>query len=357
MATLPAFAPPAIQPRERPLAIAGWLFGVATLVFVMVVVGGITRLTESGLSITSWKLVSGTLPPLSHSAWMAEFRAYQQIPEYQLINRGMSLAEFKNIFWWEYAHRLLGRVVGLSLLLPGIWFAAKRCVPSGCAWRIMALFALVCLQGTFGWYMVRSGLQDRTDVSHHWLALHLVTALFMMGGLIWTALDLRAHARGEPPARMRPLAVATLLLLAMQLVLGAFVAGLNAGYAYNSWPLMGDRLFPDGVRMLSPAWTNVVDNPLVVQFAHRWWALVALLGMILLARAARRAGDRRASVALHSAVGTQILLGIATLLTGVALWLGVLHQAVGTLVVASAVWCAHSAGRYLDTRQETRAKA
>lgn len=357
MATAHAAALPRPTARARPDAIAHWLFAVAALVFAMVVVGGITRLTESGLSITSWKLVSGTLPPLSHGAWMTEFRAYQRIPEYQLINRGMSLAEFKGIYWWEYTHRLLGRVVGLSLLFPGLWFAVKRWIPSGYSWRVFALFALVCLQGTFGWYMVASGLRDRTDVSHHWLALHLMTALFTIGGLVWTALDLRAHARGEPVARVTPLAVGALLVLAGQLVLGAFMAGLNAGYAYNSWPLMGDRLFPEGVRMLVPAWTNVVDNPLVVQLAHRWWAFVALGAMILLARAAKGAGDRRASVALHIAVGTQILLGIATLVTGVALWLGVLHQAVGALLLASAVWCAHSAGRYVDTRRERRPNA
>ena len=269
----------------------------------------------------------------------------------------MSLAEFKSIFWWEYVHRLLGRVVGLSLFLPGLWFVVRRWIPLGYTWRVFALFTLVCLQGTFGWYMVASGLRDRTDVSHHWLALHLVTALFTMGGLIWTALDLGAHARGEPVARLRPVAVGALLVLAVQLVLGAFMAGLNAGYAYNTWPLMGERLFPRGAPMLAPAWTNIVDNPLVVQFAHRWWAFVALGAMILLARAARRAGAWRPSVALCSAMGAQIVLGIATLLTGVALWLGVLHQFVGALVVAGAVWCAHSAGRYHHTSRETRQEA
>ncbi len=357
MATLHAATLPHPTARARPIAIAHWLFAVAALVFAMVVVGGITRLTESGLSITSWKPIAGTLPPLSDAAWMAEFRAYQRIPEYQLINRGMSLADFKGIYWWEYAHRLLGRVVGLAFLLPALWFAAVRAIPRGYGWRLAALFALGGLQGAIGWWMVASGLTERTDVSHIRLAVHLGNALLIIGGLVWTALDLRAHARGEPVGRMTPLAVGALLVLAGQLVLGAFMAGLNAGYAYNSWPLMGDRLFPEGVRMLAPAWTNVVDNPLVVQFAHRWWAFVALGAMILLARAARRAGDRRASVALHMAVGIQILLGIATLVTGVDLWLGVLHQAVGALVVAAAVWCAHSAGRYVDTRRERRPNA
>ncbi len=356
MATLPA-APPRPAARERPLAVARWLFAVAALVLAMVVVGGITRLTESGLSITSWKPISGTLPPLTHDAWLAEFRAYQRIPEYRLINRGMSLAEFKNIFWWEYAHRLLGRLVGLAFLLPALWFAAQRAIPRGYGWRLAALFALGGLQGAIGWWMVSSGLTERTDVSHIRLAVHLNTALFTMGGLIWTALDLRAHARGEPRARLRPVAVAALLVLAVQLVLGAFMAGLNAGYAYNTWPLMGDQLFPDGVRMLAPPWTNLVDNPLVVQFAHRWWAFVALAAMVVLARQAKRAGGRTASVALHAAVGTQVLLGIATLLTGVALWLGVLHQFVGALAVAAAVWCAHEAGRYSNTSRASRRKA
>ena len=357
MATLPVAAPPRTPARERPLAVARWLFAVAALVLAMVVVGGITRLTESGLSITSWKPISGTLPPLSHDAWMAEFRAYQRIPEYQLVNRGMTLGEFQGIFWWEYAHRLLGRVVGLAFLLPALWFAAARAIPRGYGWRLAALFALGGLQGAIGWWMVSSGLTERTDVSHIRLAVHLNTALFTMGGLIWTALDLRAHAGGEPPARLKPVAIGALLVLAVQLVLGAFVAGLDAGYAYNTWPLMGDRLFPEGAPMLAPAWANLVDNPLVVQFAHRWWAFVALAAMIALARAAKRSGVRGASVALHAAVGTQILLGIATLITGVALWLGVLHQFTGALVVAAAVWSAHAAGRYSDTRRESPRKA
>ena len=358
MATLPAAAAlPLPAARERPLAIARWLFAVAALVFAMVVVGGITRLTESGLSITEWKVVSGTLPPLTHGAWVAEFRAYQTSSQFQLANSRMTLGEFQGIFFWEYVHRLLGRVVGLALLLPLVWYAARRAIPAGYGWRIGALFALVCLQGTFGWYMVASGLTGRTSVSHHWLAIHLTTALFTLGGLVWTALDLRARAGGGAVARLTPLAVGAFALLAGQLVLGAFMAGLRAGYAYNSWPLMGDRLFPEGAPMVAPAWANLVDNPLVVQFAHRWWAFVALAGMILLARAAKRGGDRRASVALHAAVGTQILLGIATLMTGVALWLGVLHQAVGAAVVMAAVWCAHSAGRYVDTRREPRPNA
>ena len=349
MATLPA--PRVTQStggptaRERPLAIARWLWAVAGLVFAMVVVGGITRLTESGLSITEWKVVSGTLPPLTHDAWLAEFRAYQSTTEFQLVNSGMTLADFQGIFFWEYVHRLLGRVIGLALLLPLAWYAWRRAIPAGFTWRIGALFALVCLQGTFGWYMVASGLTGRTNVSHHWLAIHLTTALFTLGGLVWTALDLRGRAAGEAPARLRPVAVGALAVLAVQLVLGAFMAGLRAGYAYNSWPLMGERLFPDGVAFLSPIWTNLVDQPLVVQFAHRWWAFVALAALAVLARAAGRAGGRRPSVALHAAVGTQILLGIATLMTGVALWLGVLHQAVGAAVVVAAVWCTHSAGR------------
>ena len=345
MATLHAAALPLAVPRERPLTIARWLLAVAALVFAMVVVGGITRLTESGLSITEWKVVTGTLPPLTHEAWLAEFRAYQTSSQFQLVNSRMTLGEFQGIFFWEYVHRLLGRVVGLALLLPLLWYAARRAIPAGYGWRIGALFALVCLQGTFGWYMVASGLTGRTSVSHHWLAIHLTTALFTFGGLIWTALDLRGRARGDGEAALRPLAIGVFAVLLVQLVLGAFVAGLRAGYAYNSWPLMGDRLFPHGVAFLSPLWTNLVDQPIVVQFAHRWWAFVAFAALLLLARAARRSGGRGASVALHAAVGTQVLLGIATLMTGVALWLGVLHQAVGALVVVAATWSAHAAGR------------
>lgn len=321
----------------RPIAIANWLLAVAALVFLMVVVGGITRLTESGLSITEWRPISGALPPLNQADWERAFALYQATPEYTQVNRGMSLAAFKVIYFWEWAHRLLGRVIGLAFALPLLWFAAKRQIPQGYGWRLVALLALGGLQGVIGWWMVVSGLSDRTDVSHFRLATHLMLALFILGGLIWTALDLR----GGKPARLTLPVIGLLLVLAIQILFGAWTAGLNAGLAANDWPLMNGRAFPQ----VTVSAESIANDPFLIHWIHRWWAWVAVAALVLLARLAKRAGDRRASLAIHAAFGTQIILGIATVLTGVSIVLAVLHQAVGALVVASAAWGAHAAGR------------
>jgi heme a synthase len=342
------------MPQTRPQAIANWLFAVAGLVFVMVVVGGITRLTESGLSITEWKPISGALPPLNEAQWLAEFEKYRLTPEYQQINAGMSLADFKFIYFWEWVHRLLGRVIGLAFALPLLWFAIKRAIPAGYAPRLVALLALGGLQGAIGWWMVVSGLSERTDVSHFRLATHLLTALFILGGLVWTALDLKALARDPDtqPARLTPVTVSILLVLAIQLLLGAWVAGLNAGHITTYWPLMDDRgtLFPgEQVNWALGMGYALTHDPYLLNFLHRWWAFVAVAALVVLGRLARNSGNRSASIAIHSAFGVQILLGIATIMSGVAIWLAVLHQAVGALVVASAAWGAHAAGRQSST--------
>jgi cytochrome c oxidase assembly protein subunit 15 len=337
-ATMSAAVPASEPATARPRAISNWLIVVATMIFVMVVVGGITRLTESGLSITSWKPVSGILPPLSHADWQAEFAAYQRIPEYQQINRGMSLAEFKHIFFWEYVHRLLGRLIGLAFALPLAWYAWKRMIPRGYGVRLIVILALGAVQGAIGWWMVTSGLVDRTDVSHIRLAVHLLTALLIFAAIVWTALDLRS-----PDARrwrMPPLGAWTLFVLALQIMFGAYVAGLNAGYAFDTWPLMGGEIFPTGTPMLDPWLRNLVDNQIVVQFVHRWWAFVVLAFVVVLARKVRK-GGRLESILVHSAVGTQILLGIAVLLTGVQIDLAVLHQATAVLLLATTLMAAH----------------
>ena len=346
MATM--MSPPATLPGPaRPRAIATWLWVVAALVFAMVVVGGITRLTESGLSITEWKPVSGAIPPLSDAQWQAEFDKYRATPEYQQINRGMSLSAFKFIFFWEYVHRLLGRLIGIAFAVPLIGFAARRAIPRGYGWRLTALFALGGLQGVLGWWMVESGLSLRTDVSHFRLAAHLLTALLILAGLVWTALDLRRLAAdpGARPARLRPLAIGVAAILFVQLLLGAWTAGLNAGLVTREWPLMNGRLVPIAEWQARPFWDAVVNDPWVVHFLHRWWAWVTVVALIVLARAARSAGHRSASVALHAAFGTQIVLGVLTVWTGVDITLAVLHQAVGALVVASTAWAAHAIGR------------
>ena len=245
--------------RLRPLALARWLLGVAALVVLIVAVGGITRLTESGLSITEWKPVTGAVPPLTDAQWQAEFAAYQRIPEYVEVNgpAGMTLADYKFIYFWEWFHRLLGRVIGLAFALPLAWFWIKRAIPSGYKPRLVALLALGGLQGVFGWYMVRSGLSGaNTDVSHFWLSIHLLTALLTLALLVWTALDLRALHRDPVGrrARLTGVAAAAGVVLFVQLLLGAWVAGLNAGYVASTWPLMNDHFVPEGIDWTGGAW-------------------------------------------------------------------------------------------------------
>jgi len=333
----------------RPQAIARWLLAVAGLVVLMVAVGGITRLTESGLSITQWKPVTGAIPPLTHAQWQAEFAAYRQIPEYIRVNGpgGMTLADYKFIYFWEWLHRLLGRVIGLAFALPLAWFWARGAIPSGYKVRLLAMLALGGLQGVFGWLMVRSGLSGQmTDVSHFWLSVHLLTALLTLALLVWTALDMLdlAGNRETPTARLTGASFVVAVILGVQLLLGAWVAGLNAGLAADTWPLMNGSLLPQADWSHGVGWA-LTHDPFLLHFLHRWWAWIAFAALMVLARSARRAGSRRASVAVHSAVGVQILLGIATVLTGVALWLAVAHQLVGALLVAATAWAAHSAGR------------
>jgi cytochrome c oxidase assembly protein subunit 15 len=339
-------APASARTQARPTAVAHWLLVVAVLVFLMVVVGGITRLTESGLSMVRWEPISGAVPPMSAEAWQAEFDAYRTSPEYQKINRGMSLSEFKEIFFWEYTHRLLGRFIGLAFALPLLWFAWKRAIPRGYGWKLVGLLALGGLQGAIGWWMVASGLVDRPEVSHIRLAVHLLLALLIFALLIWTALDLWRLA-GDPharPAGIPTLAVWTLSALGLQLMFGAYVAGLDAGYAFNSWPKMGDEWFPAGAPMLEPFIVNLADNPIVVQFVHRWLAFAVAALAIALAMKAWKRGLQAEATALIATVTLQIWLGIATLLTGVELWIAVAHQAMAALLLASAVAAAHSLG-------------
>lgn len=336
-----------IATNRDPIAIANWLFGVAVLVFIMVVVGGITRLTESGLSITEWKPVTGALPPFSEADWLSEFEKYKQIPEYLEINgpAGMTLADFKYIYFWEWIHRLLGRLIGVAFALPLLWFAIKRAIPSGYNGRLIALLALGGLQGAIGWWMVSSGLTELTDVSHFRLAVHLLTALFILGGLIWTALDLRQLAKGnDQTAKLTGFAMITILVLFVQLLFGAYTAGLNAGYISNTWPLMNDFFVPGGIDWTMGLWTALNNDPYLIHFIHRWWAWVTVGFLVILVRKVRHL-DRKASIAIHSAFGTQIILGIATVMMDMNIVMAVLHQAVGALVVVSTVWGMHLLGR------------
>ncbi|MFY7743845.1 MAG: COX15/CtaA family protein [Erythrobacter sp.] len=339
---------PASASAARPLAIARWLEMVALLVVTIVVVGGITRLTESGLSITEWNVVSGILPPLTESAWAAEFAKYRLTAEYRMESgpAGMDLAAFKFIFFWEWFHRILGRVIGLAFLLPLTVFAVRRAIPAGYGWRLGAMFALICGQGALGWYMVSSGVGETslTDVSHFRLAAHLLTALFLLAGLVWTARDLRLLAR-DPAAMPAPLTAGAAMVgvvLFVQLLLGAWVAGLNAGHAADDWPLMNGRLVPETDWSGGVLFT-LTNDPFLIHFMHRWWAWIAVIALVWLARQVRRT-DRFASVAVHSAFGTMVLLGIATVMSGVSLWIAAAHQLVGALTVIATVWAMHSLG-------------
>jgi cytochrome c oxidase assembly protein subunit 15 len=340
----------ASAPHPQPRALSNLLFLVAAMVFAMVVVGGITRLTESGLSITEWKPLSGAIPPLTHGDWAHAFALYQATPEYQQINgpAGMTLATFKHIYWWEFAHRLLGRLIGLVFAAGLAWFAVRRAIPERYGWKMVGLLLLGGAQGLLGWYMVMSGLSQRTDVSHFRLSAHLLLALAIMSALVWVALDLRRlAASGEDrPARLTRPAAVTLAILLVQLLLGAWVAGLNAGQVASDWPLMQGQFFPAGVDWSRGTFWALTNDPYLIHFLHRWWAWVVVAGLVVFARKVRRApGARRASIAIHSAFGTQVLLGIVTVLSGVALWLAALHQAVGALLLTATVWGANELGR------------
>jgi len=343
MATL---APALRLPRTQPRAIALWLFAVAALVFAMVVVGGITRLTESGLSITEWKPISGAIPPLTAADWQAAFDAYKRVPQYAAIHAGMTMAQFQFIFFWEWVHRLLGRVIGLAFALPLAWFWLRRAIPQGYGVRLVALLALGGAQGAIGWWMVTSGLWQGVAVSHYRLAVHLLLALTILAALVWTARDLLALDRDPAarPARLTGFAAGVGAVVYIQLLYGAWVAGMRAGKVTQNWPMMGESILPSGVDWSQGLAFAFSSDPYLVHFIHRWWAWVAAAALIALAVQAKRAGARGAGIALHAALGTQILLGIATVVSGVAIWLAVAHQAVGALLVASIAWAAHSIG-------------
>ncbi|MEE4153226.1 MAG: COX15/CtaA family protein [Erythrobacter sp.] len=350
MATTAPFSPAArneAQTRARPLALARWLELTACLVILIVLVGGITRLTESGLSITEWELATGILPPLNETAWQAEFAKYRATPEYRLEASlaGMSLGDFQFIYFWEWFHRLLARMSGLVYALPLVWFWSRGNIPAGFKPRFAGLLALGGLQGLFGWLMVQSGLVgDMTDVSHFRLSLHLLTALLLLAGLVWTARDMRRLARepGARPAPLTPLGAVVAGVLFVQLLLGAWVAGLNAGHAAYDWPVMNGRLVPE-IDWSGGIAATLTHDPFLLHWLHRWWAFAALAALLFLARRVRR-HDRTGAIALNAAIGAMLLLGIATVLSGVSLWLAAAHQLVGALTVAATARAIHANG-------------
>ena len=319
--------------RQGPVAI--WLVVVAALIFAMVVLGGVTRLTESGLSITEWKPATGWIPPLSETDWQAEFDAYRASPEYLQINAGMSLADYKTIFAYEYAHRVLGRVIGIVFLVPFLVFLAQRRFDRPLAWKLGAIFVLGGLQGAVGWFMVASGLVDRPSVSQYRLALHLGLAFLIYGAIVWTVLTMRrepAYGAGETwVPGLRRAATWLLALVSLTVISGAFVAGLDAGFIYNTFPLMGGHLVPVDWGQLQPWWRNLFENPVAVQFDHRVLAVTTALATLVLWAVARRRRLSRRSRHIADMLALMVLvqagLGIATLLAVVPVWLGALHQA------------------------------
>lgn len=337
--------------RNRDGQVTGrWLAWWAVSLFFLFLVGGATRLTESGLSITEWKPVTGVLPPFSGSTWQEEFAKYQRIPQYARLNAGMQLADFKSIYLWEFAHRLWARLVGVAFAIPLLWFVGRGKIARPLRPRLFTLLLLMGAQGAMGWYMVKSGLSERVNVSQYRLAAHLALALVIYLLAVWTAADLLSPAAGEAAARpaqtRRVLAVLSALGFAT-VISGAFVAGLRAGKIYNSFPMMGGRWLPAEYGTLSPWWRNLFENPSAAQFNHRLLALATLGGAFAAWWWVHRfAGPGRLAGQMRFVLGAAMLqvgLGIATLLLAVPVALGVAHQAGAIVVLTSLVLALHTA--------------
>ena len=335
---------------DRSRAVALWLCAVAVLVLAMVVVGGSTRLTGSGLSITQWKPVRGVIPPLNAAQWQAEFDGYKHIPQYQLLNRDMTLAQFQGIYWWEWAHRLLGRLVGVVFFVPFVVFTLRREIPSRLFLRLAGLFVLGGLQGLVGWWMVASGLASRVYVAPERLAIHLGLAFALLGALVWTALDAWAGwARQTLPSPWGRRGLWLVGLLFLQILLGALVAGNHAGLVYNDWPLMNGRLFP--ADYAGPGvWATFAHSQGAVQLHHRLMAYLVTVAAIVFGAAAWRSAylgrdAKRLAVAVTAAVGLQVCLGIVTLMTLVPIGLGIAHQVMAAITFCLAVAFAWRARR------------
>jgi heme a synthase len=334
----PEFAPSSSKGR----LIRFWLLAVAGLVFVMVVVGGATRVTESGLSIVEWKPITGVVPPLTAAQWRSEFEKYQAIPQYRLMNLAMSLDEFKTIYWWEWAHRLLGRFIGAAFLLPLLWFWRQGWIARPLGVRLWMIFGLGALQGAVGWWMVASGLVERAEVSQYRLATHLLLACLIFVATLWTALELEARPSIAIPAHGRTTGAALLVLILLQIYLGALLAGLRGGLIYNTWPFIDGAFFPPAAELFSihPGWRNLFENVLTVQFEHRMTAYALWAGALWHAvTVVRSAGSRIAisAIVLAAGVTVQACLGILTLIHQVPLPFALLHQAMAIVVLSLAV--------------------
>ncbi len=347
---------PSVQEASPHRAVRLWLLSVAALIALMVLVGGATRLTEAGLSIVEWKPISGVLPPLDAKQWTQAFAAYKTIPQYQALNATMTLDEFKTIYWWEWGHRLLGRVIGMVYLLPFLWFMWRGALGADLKRRLWLIFGLGSLQGAVGWWMVASGLSGRVEVSQYRLATHLVLALLIFASIVWTLTRLteRPSSFGVS-ARLKIAGAALVGLTFLQLYFGALVAGLRAGLVYNTWPEIDGAFIPAAARLWfeEPWWQNLFDNALTVQFEHRMtaYALLVLAALHALDAVRARAGTAVVDGALWlvGAVTLQATLGILTLLHQVPIALALAHQAVAIVVLTLAVMQAERlAARHLE---------
>jgi cytochrome c oxidase assembly protein subunit 15 len=335
MTSSATLAPTPVNLAGRPTgtrAVRAWLYLVALMIVAMVLVGGATRLTESGLSITEWKPIHGVIPPLNEAEWQEEFAKYQQIPEYQVINKGMTLEAFKGIFWWEWAHRLLGRLIGAVFFVPFLFFLAKGWIEPRLRWPLAGLFVLGGLQGAIGWWMVVSGLTERTDVSQYRLATHLTFACAILAYTVWIARGMGAFRLPSAASGIRRVAELIVGLVILQIFLGGLVAGLNAGMTFNTWPLMDGAIVPSGLYIQEPAWRNVFENVATVQFNHRMVAYLLLAVALLHAWQARGSEHGRFALLLAAAVTAQAGLGIVTLLLVVPIDVALTHQ-LGAVVV------------------------
>ena len=329
--------------------VAIWLLSGCFLVFLMVIIGGITRLTGSGLSITEWKPIMGAIPPLNEIQWEEAFSKYKQIPQFQKINSDFTLSEFKSIFWWEYVHRLTGRLIGLVFIIPFLFFYFSKKLDQTITRKVLFLFMLGGIQGFLGWFMVKSGLSERTSVSHYRLAIHLLAAFVTFGFTFWFALgllfdkkDIDAHVSGN----WRKLLVIFFALITLQIGYGAFVAGLHAGKVYNTFPLMNGQFIPSGILAFQPGWQNILDNPVTVQFIHRMLAFLVLFFALFLLWKSRRElppGNQRSAISLlWWAVALQVALGIITILSAAQIVTASVHQVGAFVLFASATYALFS---------------
>jgi cytochrome c oxidase assembly protein subunit 15 len=334
-------------------AVQLWLFAVAALMVVTLVVGGATRLTESGLSIVEWKPVTGVLPPMSQTAWQAEFDKYKEIPQYRELNRGMGLEAFKTIYWWEWSHRMLGRLVGAAFLIPFVFFLWRGWIEPRLKLRLWLLFGSGALLGAVGWWMVSSGLAGRVSVSQYRLGFHLTLACAIYSAILWTALQLSERTIPQTNRRLRVTAAGLLLATILQIYLGALVAGLDAGLSFNTWPLIDGTFIPSAERLWfeAPAWRNLFENALTVQFNHRMVAYALWLAAVVHAVDARNGTAWPGALTLAAAMTVQAIVGIATLLHQAPIGLALLHQAMAIVVLTIAVF---HAVRITPERSATR---